>query len=383
MNEEAAKLIEPVRIGLLFDYVGPAREKGNENNQIVLNALSLVVDEYRAAGRLERPVEFILRMANGLPRGSFRLVRDAFFELVELDCVAIYGPLVSENGGPLREYVDNLARVPIIAMAATESMLSEWVFGLPNGSLEEEPIIMAQVAYYDGARTVGLCYEDSLIGNELLRTSRAACRTIGLEILAEIALPQVEADKLEAMKQLAKIKPDAILSVGFGLANCGINAALEQIGWMPPRYANTSWNFGTNGEYWARQLGGWIGLDHYDERNKLGQQVLDRYAAKFGQRPNFYLPLYAYDMGRLLIEAICTARPLTGRGVKEALERIKMMPAACGSPGTRLRFGKFIRHAWMGTEFLVARQYLPDGSANVLHGTIEGLVPRQNAAGLG
>jgi hypothetical protein len=53
-----------------------------------------------------------------------------------------------------------------------------------------------------------------------------------------------------------------------------------------------------------------------------------------------------------------------------------MVPAATGAPGTRLRFGKYIRHGWMGSEFLVARRVLPDASGIVMHGTIEGLLER-------
>jgi branched-chain amino acid transport system substrate-binding protein len=75
-----------------------------------------------------------------------------------------------------------------------------------------------------------------------------------------------------------------------------------------------------------------------------------------------------------MLTAISTARPLTGKGVRDALERIKMMPAASGAPGTRIRFGKFIRQGWMGSEYLVARRVLPDASRIVIHGTIEGLV---------
>ena len=72
--------------------------------------------------------------------------------------------------------------------------------------------------------------------------------------------------------------------------------------------------------------------------------------------------------------AIAAARPLTGLGVKGALEQIKMLPAATGAPGTRMRFGRYIRNGWVGSEFLVARRVLPDGSRSVLHGTIEGLL---------
>ncbi len=72
--------------------------------------------------------------------------------------------------------------------------------------------------------------------------------------------------------------------------------------------------------------------------------------------------------------ALATARPHTGPRVKEALERVKMLPAAGGEAGTRLRFGKFIRHVWVGSEFLVARRVPPDANRSVLHATVEGLV---------
>jgi hypothetical protein len=367
--------VAPARIGLLFDYVG-ASGKFDEN---VLPTFELVADDYRERGLLERPVEFVVRVVQGLPKGSFRAVREAFFQLVEEDCLVIFGPWVSENGEPLREYVERLAQVPIITMGGTESMLGEWVFGLNAGSMEEEPIIMAAVAAFDGCRSVGIAYEDSLIGQEYLRTTRVACQNAGLRISAEVPIPQVEAEKRRAMAQLAAGKPDAIMHVGFGLGLLGMNDALAQIGWLPPRYTTTAFEFAATDPMWRRQLAGWIGLDQYDERNQTGQAFLDRFEARYGRRPAYFFPLYCYDIGRMMLSALAGARPLTGRGVKEALERIKMLPAASGAPGTRLRFGKHIRQGWVGSEYLVARRVLPDGSRSVLHGTIEGLVAAPDA----
>ena len=106
----------------------------------------------------------------------------------------------------------------------------------------------------------------------------------------------------------------------------------------------------------------------------MGREFLDRFEARYGRRPEYYMPLYAYDIGRLIMEAASNAHPLTGRGVKEALERVKMLPAASGAPGTRLRFGKYIRHGWMGTEFLLMRRYTDDGAEGVMHATVNGLV---------
>jgi branched-chain amino acid transport system substrate-binding protein len=362
--------VAPARVGLLIDYLN---DDGRFDENI-LPSLQLVADEYVEQGLLERPVEFVVRAVQGLPNGSFRAVRDAFFELVEQDSLVIFGPWVSENGVALRRYVEDLAEVACITMGASETMLGEWVFGLPAGSMEEEPIIMATVAAYDGCRTVGIAFEDSLIGTEYLRTTRVACHEAGLRITAEVPIPQVESDKRTAMATLAAGEPDGILHVGFGLGISGMNSALQELDWMPQRYTTTAFEFAATSPWWRDQLAGWIGLDQYDERNVTGREFLDRFETRYGRRPEYFFPLYCYDVGRLMLTALANARPLTGVGVKQALEKIKMLPAATGAPGTRLRFGRYIRHGWVGSEFLVARRVLPDASGIVLHGTIEGLL---------
>ena len=362
--------VSPAKIGVLVDYVD-AKGGFDEN---VLKSLQLVADEYVEQGIVERPVEFVVRAVQGLPKGEFRAVRDAFHELVDDGVVVIFGPWVSENAVALAPYVERAAEVVCITMAASETLLGEWFFALPAGSMEEEPIIMATVAALDGNETVGIAFEQSLIGAEYLRTTRRACADAGLRITAEVAIPQVEAEKEAAMRALAESQPDAILHVGFGLGIPGMNAALEAIGWMPPRYTTTAFEFAATSGWWRQQFAGWIGLDQYDERNELAQAFLDRFEARHGTRPAYFFPPYCYDVGRLMLLGIAGAKPLTGAGVKDALEKIKMLPAASGAPGTRLRFGRYIRHGWVGSEFLVARRVLPDGSRSVLHATINGLI---------
>ena len=168
---------------------------------------------------------------------------------------------------------------------------------------------MATVAALDGCRTVGIAYEDSLIGHEYLRTTRAACDDAGLRITAEVPIPQIEADKERVMTTLAAEKPDAIVHVGFGLGLVGINAALEQIGWMPPRYTTTAFEFAATDPWWRRQLAGWIGLDQYDERNDTAREFLDRFEARYGRRPEYFFPPYCYDVGRLMMLALAARSP--------------------------------------------------------------------------
>jgi hypothetical protein len=187
-------------------------------------------------------------------------------------------------------------------------------------------------------------------------------------------MPQVEADKVQLMLSLHAVQPDAIMTCTFGLANLGINDACVELGWWPGRYTTTAFNYGANNDLIRKQLAGWIGMEQYDERNEVGRAFLDRFEARYGRRPEYYMPLYAYDIARVIIEGVSYAHPLTGRGVKEALERVKMLPAASGAPGTRVRFGKFIRHGWMGTEFLLMRRYTDDGERGVMHAAVNGIV---------
>lgn len=103
------------------------------------------------------------------------------------------------------------------------------------------------------------------------------------------------------------------------------------------------------------------GVDQYDEANKVGQEFLDRYQDRYGHRRASCVPVVNYDVARTLLQALTDAHPLSPRGVKEALERVKMSPAASGAPGTRVSFGNWTRRAWMGAGYLVARQLDAEG----------------------
>jgi hypothetical protein len=156
-------------------------------------------------------------------------------------------------------------------------------------------------------------------------------------------------------------KPTALVHCGFGFGILHVNAALEALGWDPPRFTSTAFqNAWINPVLWKALLG-WTGFDQYDEANLVGQRFLDQYQAAHGRRPQYCVPVVNRDIATVLLRAFSDSHPLSPRGVKEALERVKMLPAASGAPGTRLSFGKWTRRAWMGAGYLVARRLDPDG----------------------
>lgn len=370
-----------IRVGLLIDTPLPE----SVVTGTILATFRLVADEFAASGAITRPVEFVVRHVLGLPNGAFQDVRDAFFDLVAEGCIVVFGPMITENGTPLTRYVETLAEVPVVAMAGTERMLSEWVFALNNGSMADETLVIATVMANDGHRRIAITMDAdrsgggvtnmrSMIGQEYLQWARAAVDEVGLEVVSEVPIPIDPAPRSATLARLRDLRPDAILHLGLGQGLLGMNASLDELGWLPPRYTQTSMEASAADDGLRRRLAGWIGLDQYDERNRTGQDFLDRFEARYDRRPEYYMSVYCYDMARVILRGIAGAQPLTGLGVKEAIERIKMMPAACGAPGTRIKFGRYLRQGWVGSEYLVARRILDDGSGSVLHATIDGRV---------
>jgi branched-chain amino acid transport system substrate-binding protein len=366
-----ATQVTPIRIGVLIDFVLPPPSAWDIRSDF-LDATRLTFDDATAAGRLDRPVELVIREVEGLPRGTVKAVIDAYGELVDEGCLAVFGPMISESAVPLREAIEERFKVPAISWCGADEWHGEWTFSLSNGSLTDEPYVIANLLAQRALMRVGVSYERSLIGQKYLASFREACLVEGITISCEAPIAQSGVDATQVVGALHDSAPDAIVHLGFGLGVVGVNDALAALEWDPPRYMGTSWENGyMNDEIFRAHLG-WIGLEQYDESNDVGQRFLDRFAQEFGRRPEYVMPIYGHDVGQAFVAALERAEPLSPRGVMEALERVKMMPAACGEPGTRISFGNWTRRGWMGAGYLVAREVAPDFKSTVFRGRLMG-----------
>ena len=355
-----ASSAEPIRLGYLFDFRLPdgyPQEKRDDLKQ----TFELVFEEGLQQGIIDRPVEIVFREVQGLPKGTVKAVIDAYGELVDEGCLAVFGPAVTDNCVPTKEAIETRFHVPAISVTGAEDWLGEWTFSLSMGSMTDEPIFWAQLLSKDGHREVGVLVEQSLVGQSYAKAFRSACRAQGIRIVAEETIPQTGQDIGNAIRALHDAKAQALVHCGFGFGIVFVNPALQEVGWDPPRYLGTAFqNAWLHPIMWNAILG-WTGLDQYDEGNRLGQEFLDRFAARYGRRPEYCVPVVNRDIATVLLHAFADAHPLSPRGVKEALERVKMLPAASGAPGTRINFGKWMRRGWMGAGYLVARRLDPDG----------------------
>jgi len=352
-------MAEPIKLGYLFDFKLPDGYPEEARSDLVL-PFELVFKRGLEQGIIDRPVEILFREVEGLPKGTIKAVIDGYGELVEQGCLAVFGPAITDNCVPTREAIEERFRVPAISVTGTDDWLGEWTFSLSMGSMTDEPIFWADLLVKAGHTEVGVLIEQSLVGDTYVRNFRNACATAGVRIVAEEWIAQTAQDITEPVRRIHDAKPQALVHCGFGFGIARVNPALAAVGWDPPRYTGTAFqNAWIHQIMWDAILG-WTGLDQYDESNPVGQRFLDEYQAEYGRRPEYCVPVVNRDLATILLHAFADAHPLTPRGVKESLERVKMLPAASGAPGTRLSFGKWTRRGWMGAGYLVARQLEPE-----------------------
>jgi ABC-type branched-subunit amino acid transport system substrate-binding protein len=312
-------------------------------------------------GVIDRPVEIVYREVEGLPKGSVKAVIDAYGELVDEGCLAVFGPNITDNAEPTKVEIERRFEVPCLSVTGSEAWLGPWTFSLPMGSLTDEPVFWAEQMVANGYQTAGCLVERSRVGNTYIAGFRDVCARTGLRIVSEQMIPQTAQDITEQVIRLHAERPDAIVHCGFGFGMAMVNTILESLDWDPPRYMSTAFeNAWINDLLWKAMLG-WTGIDQYDEANPVGQQLLDQFAETYGRRPEYCVPVVNFDAAAVLLRAFADAHPLTPDGVRAALERVKMLPAASGSPGTFLSFGNYLHRGWVGAGYLVARRLDPDG----------------------
>ena len=351
---------EPIKIGYLMDFLLPP-DYPQELRDDLTKPFELVFDEGLKQKIIDRPVQVVFREVEGLPKGSVKAVIDAFGELVDEGCLLVFGPHITDNAVPTREAIEERFRVPAISVTGSEDWLGEWTFSFSMGSMTDEPIFWADLLAKGGHGEVGVLVEQSLVGESYLRNFRHACKHKNIRIVAEASIAQTAQDVSEAVRSLHEAKAAAIVHCGFGFGVVRTSPVLAALGWDPPRFTGTAFQNAWLHPIMWKALLGWTGLDQYDEGNLVGQRFLDQFEAAYGRRPQYCVPVVNRDIAATLLRALADAHPLSPRGVKEALERVKMLPAASGAPGTRISLGKWTRRAWVGAGYLVARRLDPDG----------------------
>ena len=356
-----------IKIGILKEHPLP-QPMYTEWHQ----AIELVFEQAHENGLLSRPVELVIREADGLPNGKPYSVVQAWRELEAEGCIGIIGPNSTDNALALADYLGDDEGIPSIAMCGTEAWPGRWRFALPAGSMPLEPLILALYLKKAGASRVALIVDKSGIGEEYTRNFHRISAAHGLTTIHTEYLHETQVEHSQEVARLKQANPDALIYFGYGMSMLNLTEEMEAIGWSPLRVATTGFEFVNFGEKYLRSLRGWVGLDQLDEENALGQQFLDDFGARFGSRPNTFWPLMCRDMAQMMALAVADSIP-SPTHLRDALERQKLIPAASGAPGTLMSFGKWQRTGWANSNYLVLRRVNDAGTGTLLESRFQDL----------
>jgi ABC-type branched-subunit amino acid transport system substrate-binding protein len=345
----------PLRVGILYDMANEPREPTHTEYW-----LRLAADELIAKGQLDREIEFVAACGLGLPAGTAAAVERAYAALVEQDVLIVAGPAIGDNALALTPLVER-CRVPTINWSGAERARGEYMFHLQVGSHEDESVLLARYIVALGAKRVGVVYDRSPIGRRHLQFFQDEAEILGLRIVATASLAPLAEKAVDEIGALLEGQPDALLYLGLGLSAPAAARALTARGWSGPRVMNTAGLRGYAPEF-GRAIEGWAYVDMHADHNTTLAALCTRLS--LSAPGDKFTAARGYDLGRLVAEGLARATEITREGVKDALERVKWLPAAEGYDGTQLGFGKYDRGALHG-RYLVMRQWQGGQSVQV------------------
>lgn len=355
--------LEPYKLGVIIDLP----EHPNLSDALP-DMAQFALDEAHARGLVERPVELVVREVYGQPWTSSHALRRVYRELADQDVLGVLGPFTTDNSLAVLDLTEEF-RLPTISICGTLHWRGPYAFAIANGGLADEPYVMASWLAENKHRRVAVLRERTQIGEEYAEHFRRALQLYGIRVVAEPPVyPSIHVDELAGvLTECRAAAPDALVYLGLGGVNQTIRPALEQVGWDPPRIQTTAYVSAGYSEERARRLEGWVGVDQYHEGNTVYADVLDRFEARYGYRPESSGGTCGYDLGHVFCIGLGRMRHASPTGLRDALETIRRLPACTGGPGTTITFGPEDHRGLKGPDFLVLRRAV-DGKS-ILEGT--------------
>jgi len=349
----AAPTAAPILIGVLYDF--PQADGGAS----VEEAIRLGMAEVAKTGRIDREFELVARPARGLPGGTAHDVETTYAELVDRGVLAVIGPSISDNGLIVAPLADR-AGLPTINYTGGEMTRSEFMYHYQVGSLTEEPVVLVEYLVGQGISSVAAVYDNSPVGRGYADALADACATAGLDITGSAAIAPLAEDVAPTIRRLRASEPGSLVYLGLGVVARAVALAVEAEKWTIPVVANSSLMFGYTRRDWRAGWEGWVYVDGISDENAARARLAAQ-APKTARGP---VGVAAYDIGRLLAEAVARSAHLTRAGIKDGLERVKRLPAATGMNGTTMGFGNYDHGALKG-RYLVLRSWRDGKSVQV------------------
>lgn len=349
--------VVPWRIGMLIDWAHATQPMID-----FVDAAKLAIEQAHTAGLIDRPVEWVERKVYGGPNAATLDVLEAFRDLVyHQKVLGIIGPSLPDDLAACAPDFDK-AGVPVLSLGGTLSLSSPYLFQLPNGSYVDEIRMIVNHAKAQGLRSIALIRDLSMMGEEYSATFSLAMREAGLRIAGTFGInPGPSMDELrQAIRTMQATGAEALMSITVSVHR-HLVAALAETDWKPARLMVCNFVAAIPDFDGPEAFEGWIGVDQFDESNPVFASLVDDFATRYGRRSEHTYLAIGYDIGRTLARGLAMMTPSTPDGLRAGLEKVRLLRAAAGRPGSVISFAKNQRRGYSGN-YLVKRTV--DGGIN-------------------
>ena len=341
---------EPIKIGWLIDFARPGGPSVERQRSFEMRFAEAVEN-----GELDRPVQLVIREAQGLPMGSAESVVRTYYELAEEQVLGILGPGIADNclvAQPLAEEFG----IPTLNWPGTEHSRGVYGFHFQLGSLPDEGPMIVDELVKRGHETVAVIRDQSPIGAEYFDYFDQACVRTGFRIVSDQRVSPIATDLTTAVQRSQASGASSLVYLGFGQIIPHLGRALAEADWAPPRFMNTAFLHGYATAEALQALEGWVGVDMVDRDNTVTQAFWERYEKRYGERPVGPGPLCLYDVATMAVEGLRWAPILTADGFRQGLERAHQIPSVCGGAGTVMGFAPWDHAAYKGPDWLLFQE---------------------------
>ena len=344
----------PLKVGVIVDM-------GERVGGTFPLVCELVRQRYLQSGRLGRDVEFIYKFPRGAPTGLIENAAKAYHELCDEGALIVVGFCQGDNTIGVSPQAE-IRKVPLITLAAPVNHLSEHVFCVPFGSIPEDALMCASWLAKQGCKKVTLTYDRMHHSRIYLDIFMAHAARFGLKLMAADRLPVLMGEEAEqAFRETVAahraMKPDGIVHMGTSDTATVLARVVTESGWDVPRIMNFTFAYSEFPNYTAFYEG-WVGTSMVDDANPTMQRLLRDYAAAYPDKPPPQPELVSifHDGVTAALEAVAMSSLYTPHGLKEGIEKVRMLPSAIGGSRNVISFGPHDHCGLRGADLMVFRR---------------------------
>ena len=304
----------PVSIGVVTNLTGSDIPSSVD----MVRGVQLAASRLNAKGGINgHPIKLIIEDSEYRPQAGVEAATKLFDVDHVLAAIVFGGSSVTL---PIAELVAPKGGI-ILNTSASSSKLRNYG-GTVFSTLPLDDIVGKELGIYaakKGSKRAAFIVPNNTFGTGLMAAAEASYVAAGGKVVKQIVYTEGQPDYRPDLAPLRQLKPDAIISAGYGDDTRTVFKAARELGIEAPWYVAYPSIFSVENPAWMN--GRLSGLDNGGLGGKVAQDIESDYKKKFGgaPRPHYF---YGYDAMMLLGLAMQQAGTTDTKAIKTALPEV-------------------------------------------------------------